>query len=178
MALFSKNMKLRQVEFPVTVVDGDDNNPPVVVECCAVSERKYDEMSNDWLVRDRKDFMNIKADPRKIGEHFAEFIVLFEGDRVQMSGLTLGNLCRLAGQVELDEEDQARFRQADPTLGVRLTKAELIGFCSWYPQTFGYPLNARYRDTFAEYGKKRAIEEEANRKNSLNGAVAALESAS
>lgn len=178
MALFGKNMQLREIEFPVTVVDADDNNPALVVHMRAVSERKYDEMSSDWLQRDRKDFMNVKADPRKIGEHFANSVVLYDGDKVRMEGLTTGNLFRLAGQVEMDEEDQARFRQADPVKGVQLTKQELIGFCSWYPLTFAYPLNARYRETFTEYGKGRAVEEEQARKNSLNGPVAHLESAS
>lgn len=183
MALFRPNAEAQQIEFDVTIFEKDDNNPPIVVRMRAIPERKYQQLTPDFITRDQKDIR--KGDltrgewsGEKIGMHFAEHIVMFdEQGLVRMTGLTIGNQVRLDPLHPPDEADRQKFYQAG-TEGIRLNKQEFIWLCMGCPSNIAVPMTTEYLEQIKEYGKERSVVEEAARKNSLNGPVAALESAS
>lgn len=182
MALFRPNAEAQQIELDVTIFEGDDNNPPIVVRMRAISERKYQQLTPDFITRDRKDIakgdlMKGEWSGEKIGQHYAEHIVMFdEQGLVRMSGLTIGNQVRLDPQHPPDEADRQKFYHAGPE-GVRLSKQEFIWLCMGCPSSVAVPMLNEYLEQIKNYGTERSVVEEAQRKNSLNGPVAALESA-
>lgn len=176
MALFSTRAELQQIEFDVTVFKGDDENPPITIRMRAIPERKYEQLAADWLDRDRKDFMRISFNGKKIGEHYVDHIVMTDNGLIVMSGLTIGNQARLTPQQPVDETDRQRFYQAGPE-GVRLNRQEFIGLCEWCPASFAVPMTNAYKEELDKFGKERGVREEAQRKNSLNGRADLLESA-
>src|SRR5262245_20267325 len=147
MALFGKRAELQEVTFPVTAMEGDKENPPIVVWMRAIPDRHYQQLASEWIDRpDRKDFTKISFNGKKIGELYADNIVLFDGDLVRMTGMTIGNQVRLIQQMQISDEDRKRFYAAGEE-GVRLTRQEFIGLCEWCPASFAVPMLNEYKET-------------------------------
>jgi hypothetical protein len=181
MALFGKKAELQEVTFELTILEADETNPALTLQGRAIPERLYSQLFAEWFDHpDRRDPNATAVKGQKVGQDFADHIVMYGKERgvewVRMTGLTVGNQARVTPLHVLTEEDQKRFREAGPE-GVRLDKQEFIGLCDWCPGTVAGALVVDYDKKMKAFTKEHSVMGEAARKNSLNGPVAALESA-